>query len=125
MNETTKKSKGMGEASDRLVTRELLERISTEASELGSDEMHSSVSFLLTTNAQIGELGHGAAALHALTEGATTWVRNIDNETDPKPPAGPNPARLRELLLALANNLAITNDLVDAMLGALPPDGAA
>lgn len=125
MNETTKKSKGMGEASDRLVTRELLERISTEASELGSDEMHSSVSFLLTTNAQLAELGHGSAALHALTEGAATWVRNIDNETDPKPSAGPNPARLRELLLALANNLAITNDLVDAMLGALPLDGDA
>lgn len=31
----------------------------------------------------------------------------------------------RELLLALSNNLTLANGLIDAMLGALPQDGAA
>lgn len=108
----------------RLVTRELLERISIEASETDCADLHRSVSYLATATPDIDELGHGAGALKALREAADQWVAEIDRETDPKPPAEINPARLRELLLALHDNLAITVGLVDAMLGALPQDGA-
>lgn len=114
----------------RLVSRVMLERLADELTEWPlathrepGANMTDALALLITAGP--GDVYAGCYAVQELLKLALRRGDDVQRTVDPAPPARVKPARLRGELAAMRDHLALALDLVDAVLAAVPADGAA